>query len=176
MPSLVIVGDAGESAAQFDGGGKLAVALKGGADGVGVVFGNQKHDTEVRLCRVAGKRCLGHGCLMFLLGLARLKSFLLMTRRSRARLAKLDATRAEIVAVADALRDLSSRLDARAHLIRKAARDRHGAAPGGSALDPDRTVMRVQVGDAVSATTGIASTLDQATEKLERLAAALRER
>ena len=98
-----------------------------------------------------------------------------MTRQDRARLAKLDATQTDIAAVADALRDLSSRLDARAHLIRKVARDRGGLAPDGSALDPDRTVMTVMVGDTVATTAGIASTLDQATEKLERVAAALRD-
>ena len=97
-----------------------------------------------------------------------------MSQRDRAWLVKLDATQTDIAAVADALRDLSSRLDARAHLIRKVARDRGGLAPDGSALDPDRTVMTVMVGDAVATTAGIASTLDQATEKLERLAASLR--
>ncbi len=98
-----------------------------------------------------------------------------MIRQQRARLAKLDATRANIVAVANALRDLSSRLDARAHLIRKVARDRGSMAPDGSALDPDRTVITMLVGDAVATTTEIASTLDQATEKLERVAVALRD-
>ena len=89
-------------------------------------------------------------------------------------MAKLDATRADIVAVADALRDLSSRLDARAHLIRKVARERGGMASDGSALDPDQTVMTVLVGDAVATTAGIASTLDLVTEKLEQVAVALR--
>lgn len=112
---------------------------------------------------------------MSLRGFAWFKRLLPMTRRDRARLTRLDSTRADLVAVADALRDLSNRLDARAHLIRKAARDRGGVAPDGSALDPDRTVMTVLVGDAVATTTGIASTLDQATEKLERVAASLRD-
>ena len=35
--------------------------------------------------------------------------------------------------------------------------------------------MTMLVGDAVATTTGIASTLDQATEKLERVAASLRD-
>lgn len=98
-----------------------------------------------------------------------------MTRQDRARLTKLDSAQADIVAVADAMRDLSSRLDARAHLIRKAARAAPGKAPDGSVLDPDRTVMTMLVGDAVATTAGIASTLDQATEKLERVVAALRD-
>lgn len=79
------------------------------------------------------------------------------------------------VAVVDALRDLSSRLDARAHLIRKVARNRGRVALDGSAPDPDRTVMTIQVGDAVSMTAGIASALDQVTEKLERVTASLRD-
>lgn len=103
------------------------------------------------------------------------KRLLPVSRRGRAQLAKLEATRADIVAVADALRDLSSRLDARAHLYRKVARGHGGVAPDGTALDPDRTVMTMLVGDAVATTTGIASTLDQATEKLERVAASLRD-
>ena len=111
---------------------------------------------------------------MLLRGVPWLKRLLPMSRQDRARLAKLDSTQVDIVAVADALRDLSIRLDARAHLIRKAARDRGGVAPDGTALDPDRTVMTVLVSDAVATTTGIASTLDQATEKLERVAASLR--
>lgn len=107
-------------------------------------------------------------------GISWLKHLRPMSRRDRARLAKLDSTRADIVAVADALRDLSSRLDARAHLIRKVACARHGGAPGGSAPGPDRTVMTIQVGDAVSMTAGIASVLDRVTETLERLAVGLR--
>ena len=108
-------------------------------------------------------------------GFALLKHLLPMSHRDRARLATLDRTRTDIVAVADALRDLSSRLDARAHLYRKVARGHGGVAPDGTALDPDRTVMTMLVGDAVATTTGIASTLDQATEKLERVAASLRD-
>ena len=113
---------------------------------------------------------------MSLRGVPWLNRLLSMSRRDRARLAHLDSTRADIVAVAAALRDLSSRLDARAHLIRKVARDCGSVAPDGSVLDPDRTVMTVRVGDAVATTAGIASTLDQATEKLERLAVGLRDR
>ena len=108
-------------------------------------------------------------------GFVLLKRLLPMSCPDRVRLAKLDATRTDIVAVADALRDLSSRLDARAHLYRKVARGHGGVAPDGTALDPDRTVMAMLVGDAVATTTGIASTLDQATEKLERVAASLRD-
>jgi hypothetical protein len=124
---------------------------------------------------VASKRGRVQAFAMSSREVAWFKRLLPMKRRDRARLAKLDAARAEIAIVADALCDLSSRLDARAHLIRKVARDRHGAALDGTVLDPDRTVMRVQVGDAVSMTTGIASSLDHLTETLERLAASLRE-
>lgn len=175
LPGLSVVSDPRKSAAQLDDGGQLTFLFKDGADRVGVGFCDHEHRRDVRSVGVASKRRAVQARAMSLRGFAWFKPLLPMTRWDRTRLAQLDGTRADLVAVADALRDLSSRLDARAHLVRKVARDRGGVAPDGSALDPDRTVMTVLVGDAVASTSGTASTLDQATEKLERVAAALRD-
>jgi len=98
-----------------------------------------------------------------------------MSRRDRARLAKLDGTRAGMAIVADMLRDLSARQDAHAHAIQQAARASRGALTEAGAVDSVRNVLLAQATNAVVRSKQIAEALDGAVEALEMLAAALRD-
>jgi hypothetical protein len=61
FPGLLIVGDAGEPPAQFDGGGKLAVLFKHCADRGGIGFGDDIHLLNMAAQVKAGK----HGSDLF---------------------------------------------------------------------------------------------------------------
>jgi hypothetical protein len=54
LPRLLVVDDAGEAAAQFDGGRQFAVLLIDGADRGGIGFGDNEHGGED-----GGGRCAG---------------------------------------------------------------------------------------------------------------------
>lgn len=112
---------------------------------------------------------------MSLSGFAWLKHLLPMTRQDRARLAKLDSTRAGMAIVANMLRDLSARQDAYAHAIQQAARASRGAlteAPAGTVQD----LMLTCAADALVQSQANAEALDRVTEAVELLAAGLRDR
>lgn len=97
-----------------------------------------------------------------------------MTRQDRTRLAQLDATRVGMAIIADLLRDISARQDAHAHAIRQAARASRHALTRAGASDSIQNVLLRQATDAAVRSKQTAEALDNATEALERLAAALR--
>lgn len=103
-----------------------------------------------------------------------LKHLLPMTRRDRARLAKLDATRSGMVVIADMLRDLSARHDAHVHAIQQAARASRGALTEAGAANSIRNVFLGQAADVAVRSKQTVEALDDAVEGLEQLAAALR--
>ena len=99
-----------------------------------------------------------------------------MTRRERALLAKLNDTRASLVAMAATVRNLSAFEDARTHLITRAARERRS----GMAEDVTRDSafqgsVTMHADSAVAQSKRTAEVLDRVTEALERLAASLRD-
>lgn len=104
-----------------------------------------------------------------------LKHLLPMTRRDRARLEKLDVTRAGMAIIADLLRELSARQDAHAHPIQRSARASRGALTEAGASDSIQNVFLTQATDAAVRSKRTAEALDDAIEALERLAAALRD-
>jgi len=112
---------------------------------------------------------------MSLLGFAWLKRLLPMTPRDRARLDKLDSTRAGMATIADLLRDLSARQDAHAHAIQQAARASRGALTEASAPDSIQNTFLTHATDATVRSKRTAEALDNAVEALERLTAALRD-
>ena len=80
-------------------------------------------------------------------------------------MAKLEDTRAGIVAIADVLRTFSALEDQRTYLTLKAARERR------SEVD----VVATHIDSAVTRSKGVAEALDRVTEALELLAASLRD-
>ncbi len=112
---------------------------------------------------------------MLLRGVAWIKRLFFMTRWDRARLAKLDSTRASMATIADLLRDISARHDAHVHAIQQAARASHSALTEASAPSSIRNVLLGQATDAAVRSKLTAEALDGAVEALERLAAALRD-
>ena len=104
-----------------------------------------------------------------------LACFLPMSRRDRARLAKLDSTRTGMAIVADLIRDVAMRQDAHAHAIQQAARASRGRLM--EARDPDsiRNIFLAQATDAAVRSRQTAEALDNAVEALERLVAGLRD-
>lgn len=104
-----------------------------------------------------------------------LKHLLPMSRRDRARLEKLDTTRAGMAIIADLLRDLSARQDAHAHAIQQAARASRGALTEAGAANSIQNVFLTQATDAAVRSKQTAEALDDAIEALERLAASLRD-
>ena len=149
--------------------------LKGGADGDSIVFCHHEHAQEVISRYVASKRCVGQARIMLLRGVAWLKHLLPMTRRDRARLGNLDATRAGMAIVADLIRDVAARQDAHAHAIQQAARASHGALTEAGDPNSIRNIFLAQATDAAVRSKQTAEALDNAVEALERLAAALRD-
>ena len=97
-----------------------------------------------------------------------------MSRWNQARLAKLDGMRAELAAVADRVRDVASRHDAHAHLVRQAARASRGATTETRAVNSTKNTVLAQAADAVVRSKQTAAALDGVVETLERLAASLR--
>lgn len=104
-----------------------------------------------------------------------LKRFLPMSRRDRARLAKLDSTRAGMAIVADLIRDVATRQDAHAHAIQQAARVSRGILMEASDPDSVRNVFLAQATGAAVRSRQTAEALGNAVEALERLAAALQD-
>jgi hypothetical protein len=102
-----------------------------------------------------------------------------MTRRERALVAKLDDTRASLVAMADVVRTFSAFEDARTHLMTRTAREsRSGAAAsvtGDQALTALQGTVTPSIDGAAARSKGTAEILDRVTEALERLAASLRD-
>jgi len=104
-----------------------------------------------------------------------LRRFLPITRRERARAAKLADAQSRFAAIADLVRDLSSLEDAHAHLIRRTARASRGAMTENAAADPIQDVMINYAATALARSLETAEALDRVTEALERLAASLRD-
>ncbi len=98
-----------------------------------------------------------------------------MSRQDRARLAKLDAMRLDLTAIADVTRSLSVAQDAHAHSIQKAARKRRKAKTGRGDVDPIQSLVMAHAAEAVVQSKRLAESLDRATEALERMAASLRD-
>ena len=102
-----------------------------------------------------------------------------MTRRERAQLAKLNDTRASLVAMAATVRNLSAFEDARTHLITRAARERRSGMAESVTRDPAFTAFQGSVtthaDSGVAQSKRTAEVLDRVTEALERLAASLRD-
>jgi cellobiose-specific phosphotransferase system component IIA len=91
------------------------------------------------------------------------------------RLAKLDEMPADLAAIADRVRDISSAHDAHTHLIWKTARANRGAMTETRDADSVQSVLLTQATDAVVRSKATAEALDDAVEVLERLAASLRD-
>lgn len=174
QPGLEVVTDTWKPAAQLDGGRQLALLLVNSADRVGFGFCDHEHAGEVRLNAVASKRRKVHAFAMTLPRVPWWKLIVPMSRRDRARLAKLDGMRAELAAVADRVRDVASRHDARAHLVRQAARASQGAMTETRAVNSTQNTVLAQAADAVVRSKQTATALDGVVETLERLAASLR--
>lgn len=172
---MSIIHDAREAAAQRNGGRELPVLVEDSTDRGSVVLINHEYDRHMRLNCVASKRCAVQAFAMLLPGVSWLKRLLPMTRRDRARLAKLDSTRAGMAIIADLLADLSARQDAHAHAIQRAARASRGALMEAGASNSIQNVFLTQATDAAVRSKRTAKALDGAAEALERLAAALRD-
>lgn len=127
------------------------------------------------LVQVASTRYVGHAFAMSLPRAPWWKMIVPMSRRDRARLAKLDGMRSDLTAIADMTRNLSISQDAHAHSIRKTVRERRDVKARRPDVDPIQSVVMAHAAETVAQSKRLAESLDRVTEALERMAASLRD-